>query len=42
MNRFNDAQIKEGPYAVTVKDGILYADIKKLSFCEIVIPCKNI
>lgn len=40
MNRSGDAQVTESKAFVTVKDGILYAKIQKLSFYEFVI-CKS-
>ena len=41
MNRYNDTQVKESPAAVTVKGGVVYADVQKLSFYEFVIPKKK-
>ncbi len=37
MNTLNDTQVKERPAAVNVKDGVLYAKVRKLSFSEFVI-----
>ena len=41
MNRYNDTQVKESPASVTVRNGIVYADVLKLSFYEFVIPKKR-
>ena len=41
MNRYNDTQVKESPASVTVRNGVVYADVLKLSFYEFVIPKKR-
>lgn len=38
MNTLNDTQVKESPCSITLENGVLYADIKKLSFYEFIIP----
>ena len=40
MNRLNDTEVKESACTVTVKGGVVYADVKKLSFYEFVISAK--